>query len=175
VSSASKVLTRIEVEDRLRSALATLLDSDWWLLYVGASERSLCHKLAEILQRLFGSFKVDCEYNRDGEKPKSMPPIKYGPDRGVLPDIIVHERGADGSNLLVIEAKCTDHTEVERLEDEEKLRAIQKEFSYLFAVSLVFERSVKSKKISRLIVGYSFQKSGEAEPVKKIDRPLPRR
>lgn len=49
---------------------------------------------------------MDCEYNRHGLATKLLPRQCQGTDQNyVFPDIIVHVRGDDDSNLLVVEAK----------------------------------------------------------------------
>ncbi|HWO56406.1 MAG TPA: hypothetical protein VNN55_02445 [bacterium] len=81
------------------------------LLVRESSERSITHKLAEHLQAYFPEFKVDCEYNRHGSEVKRL--RNHGEPttsndlgvRSVYPDIVVHERGRDSKNVLVIETK----------------------------------------------------------------------
>ncbi|RZD14205.1 MAG: hypothetical protein EVJ47_05925 [Candidatus Acidulodesulfobacterium ferriphilum] len=87
------------------------------------NERSITHKLAEYIQKYFSDYNVDCEYNRmpnkrnnNGEAeakfiPKelnlSVSKTRSNDDKGttVYPDIIIHKRGSNKSNLIVIEAK----------------------------------------------------------------------
>ena len=83
------------------------------LFDVNASERSLTHKLAEHFQRnkAFAGYSVDCEYNRWGEKGKTIPfrrkTMKSDDEcpPTVYPDIIIHTRRIQENNLLVIEVK----------------------------------------------------------------------
>jgi hypothetical protein len=91
-------MTDNEVLSKVRKALLGLLEFDIHLLEVDASERSICHKLAEHLQRQFGQLTVDCEYNRTGSAKKVLGP------HAVYPDIIVHTRNTK-KNLLVLEVK----------------------------------------------------------------------
>jgi hypothetical protein len=46
---------------------------------------------------------VDCEYNRDGQCKKRLPRDEQ--EGLARPDIIVHRRGTETENLIVIEAK----------------------------------------------------------------------
>jgi hypothetical protein len=79
------------------------------------NERTLTQRLSIHLQSAFGPLFVDCEYNRmwtaRGDKMKVLPwsaePTLTDDIDGktVYPDIIVHERGTQHNNLLVIEAK----------------------------------------------------------------------
>jgi len=69
-------------------------------------ERSITHILAEYLQREFPDYNVDCEYNKHGLDVKKLPRQCQGSNKdNIFPDITVHVRGDDDSNLLVVEAK----------------------------------------------------------------------
>ena len=131
-----------EVLLRLNSACHSLLEHDRELLVVDANERSITHKLAEHLQAEFPGWNVDCEYNRDGFDPKRMTYTVESVStdnteaKTVFPDIIVHERGTQARNLLVIEAK--KRTSGNANSDREKLKAYKLQMSYTFAYSVVF-------------------------------------
>jgi hypothetical protein len=84
------------------------------LLCIDVNERSITHKIAEYLQYNFKEWNVDCEYNRLGDKVKTLPkPIKTNSNdtdaKTIFPDIIVHKRGKN-ENLLVIEVKKVGNT-----------------------------------------------------------------
>lgn len=86
---------------------------DSFLLEHAAHERSITHKLAEYLQREFLDYNVDCEYNKHGLATKVLPrECEERAREFVYPDIVVHVRGNDDSNLLVVEAKLGSHTVV---------------------------------------------------------------
>lgn len=137
------------VKNIIGATKTAFLDSESYLLRVNANERSMTHKFAECLQSIFGhEWDVDCEYNRFGQNTKMIDEIQYivGTDtdtaetvaRTVYPDIIVHKRGEEGPNLLVIEAKKdADANDVEK--DTQKLRVLKRTFEYKFAVFLNFE------------------------------------
>ena len=113
-----------EVENKLLVALSMLKSNDEFLFEHNVSERSIAHKFAQYLSILFKGYDVDCEYNsnveadsgkkyigllkdiaahygllREGEKDAE---IVY---RNVFPDIIVHKRGLNSDNLLIVEMK----------------------------------------------------------------------
>lgn len=119
-------------------AVSTLFHHHIALLNVAASERSICHKIAESLQDKYLSdyWSVDCEYNRIGNESKRM---TRGDDSGsslVLPDIIVHNRGSD-DNLAVIEVK-KDTASVEQIADDvDKLHAYKKDLGYRYAFMII--------------------------------------
>ena len=103
-----------KIHDLLETALKKLFKQDAYLLSNGASERSVSHKLAEYLQELFPDYNVDCEYNRHGIDKKYLQNINECRDSDsnlVLPDILIHIRGNDDNNLIVIEMKTSNESE----------------------------------------------------------------
>lgn len=70
-------------------------------------ERSIVFRFAHYLQNLidgngnFQEYNLDCEYNRNGAECKALPSFPYG----TYPDVIIHQRGSNEHNLLVIEFK----------------------------------------------------------------------
>ena len=132
---------------KVRKALGGFFNSDRDLLDIGVNERSITHKLAEHLQRHFKDLKVDCEYNRrvcDTKKLRSCVRTIDNDDleaKTVYPDIIVHRRGDDKCNLLVIEAKKSNNT-ASLEEDRRKLREFTRsrgDYEYEFGLLLVFD------------------------------------
>lgn len=92
------------------TALNTLYEEEAAILEFDVGERTICSCLAAILKRSFDEHSVHVEYNRRGVVPKD---IEY-PDstenlvcQRVFPDIVVHQPGHDGANLLVLEVKKT--------------------------------------------------------------------
>ena len=103
-------------------SLRALFEKDAILITNDVSERAIAHKLAEHLQGHF-SLSVDCEYNRNLEQGpgaqkllhvlKESRVAQLGPDLdeeqmlaiSTYPDIIVHRRGINCENLLIIELK----------------------------------------------------------------------
>ena len=76
---------------------------------VDVSERCIAARLAMYLREYFTDYDVDAEYNRHGEDKKKLYDLvdkrdcsRDRDDEGqtVLPDVIVHRRGDDDSNLL---------------------------------------------------------------------------
>lgn len=142
-------MKQYEIKNALNAAKRCFLDNDDYLLSAEVNERSITHKFAEYLQDVFGcAWDVDCEYNRFGQDAKKIiEAIEQivGTDtttseiktKTVYPDIIVHKRGIDGPNLLVIEAK-KDANDNERETDRKKLIKIKQKYEYNFAVFLNF-------------------------------------
>lgn len=117
------------------------------------SERSIVFRYGLYLQdriknTIFEDYNIDCEYNRNIDLEK-----KYhdnnGKVLGCYPDIIIHKRGTNGDNLLVIEIKTWWNTNTEH--DEDKLRDLTKQTSdyrYEYGLSITLgkdENSVKMK------------------------------
>ncbi len=96
---------RDDIEYRVKLAIEGLWEHDRHLLTTDASERSITHHLANYLQQQFQDRHVDVEYNRDGHEIKRLRDPLDVSNCAVYPDIIVHLRGTNDDNLLVIEVK----------------------------------------------------------------------
>lgn len=103
-------MDRFQLNEVLRTCLQELYDQDGRILAQDIGERALCGRLAMLMNPRFPRYDVDIEYNRKGLglEPKD---IEMPDENGVLtaglvfPDIIVHERGHNLRNLLVVEVK----------------------------------------------------------------------
>ncbi|WP_406873352.1 hypothetical protein WHT83_06555 [Aminobacter sp. P9b] len=126
------------LERILIAALDTLYAGDHAIIKVDVAERTLCARLAAILQASFKDHAVHAEYNRHGVDPKE---IDLPNGDGVLtatrvfPDIIVHQPGHDNENLLVIEVKKSTNLVPDEA-DLRKLEKIKEQIAYRFAVFL---------------------------------------
>lgn len=141
-----------ELKNKLNTAIESLFKFDGFLLEKNVHERSITHKLAGYLETLFLSHDVDVEYNRRVEENrflvKRLEEIQGSEDgdndKGeIYPDIIIHKRGENDSNLVVIEVK-KDRSEGKE-DDKEKLRAIVKQLEYQFCVFLVLPTKSKTE------------------------------
>ncbi len=129
-----------EVRERLERALRRLLVDDRYLLDNDLSERCIAARLAMYLSEEFEEHDVDVEYNRAGDVAKRLHGL---PDECyrrrnrqieapvAVPDIIVHHRGFDGSNLLVIEMKKTSNPAGTHC-DQLRLDAFREQLGYSF-------------------------------------------
>ena len=125
-----------EVESCLNRAVERLESLDGYLLENRHHEQSISHRLAVYLEQEFPDWYVDCEYNRAGGG--SDP--KRGPDgQPNIPDIIVHQRGQYGPNLLAIEIKPSSKPESEQNTDRNKLRGYLSGHAYSYAVFLTYD------------------------------------
>ncbi len=105
------------------------------LLDININERTITHILAEYLQEHFSDLNVDCEYNRftvdDSEdlvKKLNLPKDQINWDdieaKTIFPDIIIHKRRRQDSNILVIEVKKKQSSNLtSEIKDINKLKA----------------------------------------------------
>ena len=125
-----------EAKNYLERAIARLEHADCHLLVVNVSERCIAARLAMYLREYFVDYDVDVEYNRHGPDVKQLhevvqdcPRDRDDEGQSVLPDVVVHRRGGDDSNLLVIEMKKSSNQS--RMDsDRKRIRAFCKELGY---------------------------------------------
>lgn len=137
----------------MNRAIRLFLDSEGGLLRDDVSELTIVHKFATILGREFPSRNVDVNYNRHGQDIKFVrlpPPCRnwQNPRRRVLPDVVVHQRGNDSRNLLVIEIKKSTNSEPREC-DIAKLRCFREQLHYRFGLFLEFQTRVQMPAVSR--------------------------
>ena len=130
------------LNQKVDKALNQLKKNDNLLLKVNVNERTICHKLAEYLQKEFSKLSVDCEYNRHQEITKTLDVPKDLVDwndiesKTVFPDIVVHKRKTDNENLLVIEIKKSSN-KIHHQFDITKVKALtMRPYNYKFGLFL---------------------------------------
>lgn len=134
-----------EVKRYLKQAIDRVKKADRHLFDVNASERCIAARLAMYLQEYFVEYDVDVEYNRDGDNSKELQGVaqchprkrdQRTPSGLVLPDVIVHRRGDNNSNLLVIEMKkASDPRGIDC--DRQRLRAFRDQLNYKLGALVV--------------------------------------
>lgn len=130
-----------QVNDFLKKVVLILIDKDWHLLENDVHERSISHMLACHMMPYFDQLNVDCEYDSNVEADKGKKYIyllqekieelgllrdnEFSEEeilqRFVYPDIIVHRRGDNENNLLILEMKKSS-SKKDFEYDREKLR-----------------------------------------------------
>jgi hypothetical protein len=134
-----------EVQRHLGVALQKFNDSDLILLRYDVHECCIAARLAMYLQVEFPNHSVDVEYSRaGGVAPKRLAlPVQCGRRKhGVVrPDIIVHHRGPDGPNLLVLELKKSVSADPPQC-DHNRIRAFRREFRYAFGATIMCQMQV---------------------------------
>ena len=121
------------------------------------SERCIAARLSLYLQGVFPSYSVDVEYNRAGWPPKRLElPDECANARDengdtlVLPDIIVHRRGPDGPNVLVIELKKTTNPD-DRGCDRQRVQAMRAQLNYQYGVLVELETCRQHEPAARCV------------------------
>lgn len=134
-----------DVRTRLAAALERVAEQDRHLLEVDVSERCIASRLAMYLQEQFPEHHVDVEYNRDADTPKKLglpeECANYWDQDGrafVVPDVIVHRRGADGPNILVLELKKTTNQRPRNC-DLARVQAFKNQFGYAYGALIECE------------------------------------
>ena len=139
----------------LKNAIEQLYKNDSYLLQSDHElhEQTVSHRLAVYLEKNLrksptfrkNDFSIDCEYNKNGQEPKMIYSCCYNCDvkcfikslrksafevmfdieRSVRPDIIVHKRGTNyPNNLLIIELKKKSNSQnAEKEKDKMKISA----------------------------------------------------
>lgn len=124
------------------------------------NERTLTHRLAIYIENELPSLdgwhrhlSVDCEYNRRfTNDPKSLIGIpEYGEvsawdteAKTVYPDIIVHQRGIDDDNRIIIELKVAERSSTETRErDRQKLCLYREQLHYQRALFVLLHMAAK--------------------------------
>ena len=152
-----KKMTTVELKRRINKTIKIFYKNDSFLIENKVNERSITHKLAEYLQQEFPEYHVDCEYNRmrknqkmtdDGYVSKKLGLSKKTTDSydteatTVYPDIIIHDRGNNATNLLVIEVKkCTNQNGEAMDFDIKKIGAYIRELKYEHGLFLVLSKT----------------------------------
>ena len=80
---------------------------------------------------------LDCEYNRNGCLNKALPSFT----RGVIPDVIIHKRGSNDKNVLVMEFKTYWNDKQEN--DEDKIIELtdqQGVYKYAYGMTVLIGR-----------------------------------
>ena len=142
--------------ETVKDAFDAFFDQHSKLLDVNANERSITHKLAEALQEAFPNMDVDCEYNRHRRLVKKIP-VYQGETitpgdleaKTVYPDIVVHTRGTDKYNILVIEVKKLTNSQRRCADDAKKLKAFTND-EFHYQVGLYVEIDTTKKSVSKV-------------------------
>ncbi len=127
-----------EIKENLDTAISNLNGNDSYLLENDINEPCVSHRLALHMTPLFEGYHVDCEYNGNVDDHNGKKRIQVLKDevlragivvddnneiieKLIYPDIIVHNRGDNNHNILIIEVKKKTNKMIEY--DRVKLRA----------------------------------------------------
>jgi len=98
---------RRQLEEMIKNCVDQLYNNDMDLIARGGMEQSILFRFALYLNdyrkeiEWLKDFQLDVEYNKNGVSSKRLPRRP----NGVRPDLIIHSRGNNDANILVIEIK----------------------------------------------------------------------
>lgn len=141
-----------DIERIINKSLDLLYSKDEELFINELCERSIANKFGlyfyQIMQEdICSDYDIDMEYNRHKAGKKTLPDWP----KGAYPDLIVHRRGYDTDNLLVIEFKKWDSSKKDIEDDITKLEEFvdcQGEYSYKYGASIIFAKERKDVSIT---------------------------
>ena len=95
-----------QLNTAIESAIDKLYEKDIYLIQTRVHERAIVSRFNIYFQQAlnlteFKSYNLDFEYNKDHSNPKRTVNFR----NGTYPDIILHQRGNNEANILVIEFK----------------------------------------------------------------------
>jgi len=134
-------MTRGQIETALNRALDTFVERAEHFVAAAANERSMSHRIAVDLEQELPGYEVACEYKRDGFDVNRLEAMPHPPSPKsdeavrVFPDIIVHRRGSNDHNWLVLDMKQAA-AGTDPPYDLHKLHAFQRELHDAWAVHL---------------------------------------
>jgi hypothetical protein len=111
-----------ELTDNVKYAIHCFINNDTLLLSQDTHEQAVSHRIAVYIEQKFDNeeLSVDCEYNRNTGDIKRLPQIFSNEDsclmckdKAVRPDIIVHKRNCNSTNLIVIEIKKNNDSDID--------------------------------------------------------------
>ena len=118
------------IEKTLKESCRILYIDNKNLIDEKAHERTIVSRMLPYLSSQFTDYIVDPEYNREGEI-RNRQTKKDVNGTPILPDLIVHQYGPTGRNLIAIEIKGYWNNG-SREDDEEKLRGLHSKQGYEF-------------------------------------------
>lgn len=149
-----------ELKNIIERACKKLYKEDIYLINNKVSERTIVFRFGIYLLRLMSrnqklkSYTLDIEYNRNFSDPKRTINYKYG----VCPDLIIHKRGSNDNNLLIME--CKTYWNSDTTHDIDKINDFTNpygEYRYKYGVSIIFKDSKIVYKIKE--AGKDFEKN----------------
>lgn len=146
------------LKDLFWEANRAFIEKDLDLLYEDISERCLCGALMHELNKQLekndcNNYYADVEFNRNKKRIKQL----HNDDgfvSNILPDIIVHSRGKEiPDNLLVLEMKKSSANQQDKENDRNRLKKMTKQncneshHSYEYLLGIYYEISFDKKTI----------------------------
>jgi hypothetical protein len=118
------------LEDLLREALDEFLAREFPLVRKNIHEQALCGRLARYVEvskdkRGLHQYYVDVEYDRHGDRRKTICSARTGKPVNIVCDLLLHSRGEqENDNLIAVEMKKTSGRAKDKQTDRERLQAL---------------------------------------------------
>lgn len=129
------------LKELIEQSLKNLYANDIDLIKRRVSERDISYRFAHYFENnmvgtAVAQYDVDCEYNRDGHG------IKQVNGTQVYPDFILHKRGSNEYNILIIEFKTwwnpDNHADIEKIK---WMMNPQLRYQYKFGCSIIINKN----------------------------------
>lgn len=118
----------------VEDAVAQLVQEQRDLLDLEVNEPTLSHHLIVLLQAIVPEgLSADPEYSKRGRNQKLLR-FHDGHQQRVRPDIVIHRRGTDDHNLLVLELKKVGK---DLTHDRAKLEAFRAQYGYRYTAHVI--------------------------------------
>ena len=120
-----------------KNAIREFYKKDYKLIDLQCNERSMMFRIGIYLyehmkaHNSLNEYDLDCEYNRKGTNIKTLD------EQNIIPDILIHKRGDDNMNLLVIEIKKSDNSIENDKEKLKKLTDTNGDYKYSLGLEIV--------------------------------------
>jgi hypothetical protein len=114
----------------IKQAVSELLNREYTLIRKNAHEQAICNRLAryvEVAKDNHGlkQYYVDVEYDRHGERRKTIYNVKTGVPINIVSDLLLHSRGEQEiDNLIAVEMKKASGKAKDKQSDRERLQAL---------------------------------------------------
>ncbi len=150
-------MNKEEILRKINLALDLFYENDSQIVNLKVNERAICHQFAIYLKYLFKNYDVDCEYDKHGDDFKKLENISECSERKktdrILPDILVHKRGNDKNNLIIIEIKSKSDADSCDIKKLELMTNHKGQFKYNFGVFIEFKDTKENTKPKLFING----------------------
>lgn len=155
----------VKLLELINKTLDVLYDKEAYIFQNDTSEKNMVFHFSryfiDMLKDInYNDLSVDCEYNKNALSEHKYKEIIYNYDKKshkIYPDLILHKRGSNDSNILAIEfKKHTNHSRKAIEKDSLKLKALtseQGEFKYKIGLFITLGKTRERVKIKKYING----------------------
>lgn len=136
----------IELEVMIKQALECVYQDDSYLIFNNdrdhCGERAIVARFMIYFHALLNAseykhYNLDCEYNQNMGNPKSLPSF----ENGTYPDIILHKRGSNDHNILIMEFKTWwNSNQNEDIRKIKEFMAPKGQYKYKYGCTILLEK-----------------------------------